>query len=629
MGSTIILGILLWTCYFRNGSRGTNAEGEFAAGAGAKGQPGTTPMTVLPSASSRGGAGAEKTEGEDDDLGDLERPAVQPLQGAEGSSGGSSSAPLAPGAPFAAAVRPMAHRTITSTSIDSSDGQVLARRIPVVTPSFAYRDSMASSSSGSGSGRKIAGFLKRSAGGSGATGSGGATSGSGSADSKGTPYQYGVVGSVESRRGSLLAVAPPSTLDLSRGEFGESTSGAGPSSRLGEYYCAMQLFELPTHIKCPFIDLSSSSRSRRPSSPPIATGSRLRQVHQPAPEIAGSPPVSRPNTGRQSSHSGNSGDSNHRLFRRGTSSSNSHSQSRHGNASASEYPPSPVAVVERERPDRRQTTSPSHAEHIAFSNYIIPRPTIHHRPHAALRSNSGERRRSHHSATASDEGHAGTTVDPSSSSPQAPQAPHRSLSLGAVAPRPRSYPPFDTEELAGPDSVPPRRSPAPPSSYPYGNMAFTDDPVVAPLAPDTEELVASRRRKHRSRSGRRSLERSGSAPGAPPGETNEAGPSNRRPSTAEGVVTHPLDPSDGTAGSGDNTDAEAELRRLAREARRAERRIRRGSRGGAAGETTSESDRDRPGHRHRRRRSRTGQGDSGSTDNSSSGQGRKLVLRNV
>lgn len=195
VGFSLILGVLIWVFYFRKPD-GTTQSGVVTQNRlpGGKLWRRKDEKHVASSSMSTATAGhipfpnpePEDEEGEKS----LDRPDPVPIQPHSPSLAGPSSSN--------SRSRPFLKRTITSVS-ESGD----PRRIPVVVPSFAYRDSVASSSSGS----RLANVLKR-------TSHAGATVSSSSSGARSSvPYQYGVVGSAESRRGSMLDVDnPPSQL---------------------------------------------------------------------------------------------------------------------------------------------------------------------------------------------------------------------------------------------------------------------------------------------------------------------------------------------------------------------------------------------------------------------------------
>lgn len=186
-GFSLILGLLLWFFYFRKSNRQDHDGLDGARGVIFGGRRTRRDDEKHGASSSISHAPAPTSELANDGSEKLPDSAdVSPVQ--------PNSATLAADRPLIDESRPRPIPKRTITSVSDSDGR---RRIPVVVPSFTYRDSQGSGSSGAAS--RFANALKR---GSGA----GATV---SSTSSGTPYQYGMVGSAESRRGSTLATEVP------------------------------------------------------------------------------------------------------------------------------------------------------------------------------------------------------------------------------------------------------------------------------------------------------------------------------------------------------------------------------------------------------------------------------------
>lgn len=194
VGFGAILGVLLWYFHFRqqpSDSRGRSGShsGGFVVAGGRKKDKSTAAITTtgthLPVPTS-------DPESPGDEKGN-DRPNPTPLQPNTSLSPLPESIPL-PTIP----TRPTAKRTITSTSIDS-ENQSQPRRIPVVIPSFAYQDSASSGSSGS----RLVNALKRSSVVASSAMNPSSSSRGSSNTRGGTPYQYGVVGSLDSRRASV------------------------------------------------------------------------------------------------------------------------------------------------------------------------------------------------------------------------------------------------------------------------------------------------------------------------------------------------------------------------------------------------------------------------------------------
>ena len=181
VGFSLILGLLLWAFYFRRGQHKQNhGSGDDQPTTYQAGRRGRLRGEMSAATSSLSGlhfpAPALQPDGNGGEK-EPDRRSTEPLQ-----------PPFSPQLPEEAGsvTYPVRQRTITSTSESGP------HPIPVVVPSFAYRESAGSGSSGS----RIVNALKR-------TSAVGVTANSSSSRRRMSeaPYQYGVVGSADARRG--------------------------------------------------------------------------------------------------------------------------------------------------------------------------------------------------------------------------------------------------------------------------------------------------------------------------------------------------------------------------------------------------------------------------------------------
>ena len=184
VGFGLILGLLLWFLYFRRSEhKPRGSADDHSATSQAERRKIYEGNTVAATSLSAPAPHSSTALQPDSDGGDIDPLRRDPKP---------SSSPHLPEV-AASGTRPTRKRTITS---DSGNG---LHQIPVVVPSFAYRESTTSVSSGS----RIVNALKR-------TGAVGATANSSSSRRRmsdvSVPYQYGVVGSADSRRGDLLGL---------------------------------------------------------------------------------------------------------------------------------------------------------------------------------------------------------------------------------------------------------------------------------------------------------------------------------------------------------------------------------------------------------------------------------------
>lgn len=186
VGFSLILGLLLWFFYFR-GAKGKESSGDDQPATYLAGRKAHEEKSVatpsLSTSEPHTSAPTSHPDGRDKAAHGRDQEPVQ----------FPSSAHPPEAAASAPATHPVRRRTITS---DSENG---THRIPVVVPSFAYRESTASASSGS----RIVNVLKRT------SAAGGTVSSSSSRRRMSdVPYQYGVVGSADSRLGGLHGLEP-------------------------------------------------------------------------------------------------------------------------------------------------------------------------------------------------------------------------------------------------------------------------------------------------------------------------------------------------------------------------------------------------------------------------------------
>ncbi|KAF8323411.1 hypothetical protein DL93DRAFT_696662 [Clavulina sp. PMI_390] len=586
------------------------------------------------------------------------RPLPKPVQTVPASPPPNSKRPLSP---FA---RPPPHRTITSNS--ENDGM---RHIPVVIPSFAYRDSAASGSGSTGS--RFTNVLKRGSGAASSTLSSGAT-----------PYEYGAVGSEQSRRGSTLAP------DVSTGQFGHLYPGPADDAIAG----------------------GSSSYGSRLSSEP-------RQLSIPSNQLGYSHQLSSAGLTASASGSGHSADSNHPLMMAVSGAASASSHGSHSNSHSHSHGQEPVIHAQPEvsvarHPNRPHSqslpTSPtlppqrrtsSFDDHIALSNYILPPSSSSSSLHShakkggrtqalkadAARSSTHDLTRGPspspvlRAGTMSDTGHASARID---SQPAASDSDsgggsgllstfQRSFSLD-LSSRPGNKLRRKSRPDQGPSSLRASAASPPPSSY-QRHMSFgagqslepqepsrsvSSSPDPGPMDRDTSDetdqdagVVEDQRPASRSRRRAGSGSHHGHSSSRPHSRSRHRGhrsssAGSRRPRPSTGTSDEEaLSPPPRVLGSNDAAGAsDEELARLARTARRTERMIRRQSRTGVmsdpghgsapldgSGTDVSGSDGRRRSRQRHGSSSRARRASAGTRPSSSESEDRRprLVLRNV